>query len=156
MVAQQASRQRVTVRLSFLILRPERFRDQVGHSFRDDLVHRSGTTGKVDAFASEQVANIIPESVAKFDRNRWPTCPGMRSLSARELKRSSNRATVLSDESLTASVATRTSERCRMQKGCHIRLGVWQLFWVCGIPRPEEWRRIIEYICLGVVPADHF
>ena len=32
----------------------------------------------MDAFASEQVANIIPESVAKFDRNRWPTCPGIR------------------------------------------------------------------------------
>jgi hypothetical protein len=24
------------------------------------------------------VANFIPESVANFDRNRWPSCPGIR------------------------------------------------------------------------------
>ncbi len=73
-----------------------------------------------------------------------------------ELKRSSIRGSSISDQSLIASVATRNSERCRMQKACHIRLGIRRLFLVCGISRPEELRRIIEHICLGVVPADHF
>ena len=44
------------------------------------LAIHSGVSGKVANFAPEQVANVIPESGANFDRNPWPIWSGIRTM----------------------------------------------------------------------------